>query len=880
MYRKFYLIIVLIYSYFGGATQTLKGKITDNENNPIPYATVYVKEIRFGTTSNEQGNYEVKLKKGDYTILYQSLGFETTEKRISIEKGTLILDIRLNLKSYQLQGVKVSPGKEDPAYAIMRKAIGFAPYYLNQISKYNAEVYLKGSFKFKKIAWFVKKMAKNADEGSELPKEGVVYLSESINEINFTAPDKYDQTVKKIRSNFPNGDGDDPMGFINASLYQPKTGDIILPLAPYAFSHYKFRYEGFNMENGRVVNKIKVIPRRKSMQLLEGFIYIADDYWNLHAAELSVETIVGKINIHQNFSEVEKNVWLPVSHYYEILGKIMGNEFDIKYTASIKYKEVSVNTALKPPSKFPETQLAREEPAKANQPSPQKKKTKEEKRAEQIEKLMQKDELNNRDMYQLSKLMSEDARAKDTSKITSLELKDWGPKIKIDSLAKKGDSTLWQTIRPVSLTPEEIDGMKQLAAETTKKDSLKNSTHSTKKRPGNVNGILLGKSWEIDSVTRISFTGFLSPDRARFNTVDGFVYGLGLRFRKRSFFIRPTVDYAFNRKTLMGNIETGFEYSPLKRGIFNVKIGSSSTDFNQSTGVSELGNTIASLYFKTNYMKLYEHQFIEMDNRIDIANGLELSTGLAYYNRTMLENSTSFSFNSKQNRQYSPNIPEKDTAFGSFLPNHSATEVKIGVSFTPRYYYRIHNNRKLMANSKFPTFFLNTTLAVPNVFNSDADFIKGVIGIRQKIRIEPSNELSYRFEVGSFIRRKTLYLPDFKHFNTQLIPVVLSDFTNSFQLLPYYEFSTGTNWASGNVYYQSPYLALKYLPFLSKRFWKENLYASWLFSSEKKPYFEVGYAMDQIGLFGGIGVFAGFQGKEFYGFGIKVSFKLGNEISL
>jgi len=84
----------------------------------------------------------------------------------------------------------------------------------------------------------------------------------------------------------------------------------------------------------------------------------------------------------------------------------------------------------------------------------------------------------------------------------------------------------------------------------------------------------------------------------------------------------------------------------------------------------------------------------------------------------------------------------------------------------------------------------------------------------------------------------------------------------------------------GSINYQSPYIALKYLPFLSKRFWKENLYASWLFTSGNKPYYEVGYSMDQIGLFGGVGVFVGFQGKEFYGVGVKASLTLRNEVSL
>lgn len=871
---------LLLLSTFQISAQVLSGKISDESGNPIPYATVYVKEIRFGTTSNDIGNYELKLREGTYSILFQSLGFESAERRVEIHPGTTTLNISLKIKSYQLQGVKITPGSEDPAYAIMRKAIGFAPYYQNQISKFNAEVYLKGTFKFKKIAWYVKRMAKSEGEADELPKEGALYLTESVNEVRFTAPDKYEQTVKIIQSNFPDNGGDDPMQFINASLYQPKIGEIILPLSPYAFNHYKFRYEGFNMEGKRVVNKIMVIPRRKSQQLMEGFIYIADDYWNLHAAELSVETIFGLIKIHQNFSEVEKNVWLPVSHFFEIFGKIMGNEFDVNYTASVKYKDIALNTNVKPPIKLNDIQVAKTEEVKEEVQTLTKNKTKEEKRSEKIEELLQKDELSNRDMYKLSKLMREDVKEKDTAQNKSLELKDNYSRIKIDSLARKGDSALWQSIRPVALTPEELDGVKKMATTVEKKDSVKTQPDSVNQKPSIINDILFGESWQIDSISYISFSGLLSPSRVRFNTVDGFVYGIGFRYRKKSFFIRPVIDYAFNRKTLMGLVESGFEYAPLKRGEFSLIVGSSSTDFNRINGVNVLGNSVASLFFKTNYMMLYEHQFVEAENKIDLANGLRLKTSINYDNRTMLENNTDYSFYAKENRYYKPNIPLNDTAFGSYTPNHQSTVVKISLSYTPRYYYRMIHSKKYMVDSRYPTFFIGSTFALPGIAKSDADFVELSGGIKHSIRIEPSNDFSYRVEAGTFILHDKLYFTDYKHFNTQEIPVVLSGLSESFQLLPYYEYSSGSNWATGFVNYQSSYIALKYLPFLSKRFWKENIHASWLYSDGNKPYYEVGYSLDQIGLFGGVGFFAGFRGKEFYGFGIKASIQLRNEITL
>ncbi len=125
-----------------------------------------------------------------------------------------------------------------------------------------------------------------------------------------------------------------------------------------------------------------------------------------------------------------------------------------------------------------------------------------------------------------------------------------------------------------------------------------------------------------------------------------------------------------------------------------------------------------------------------------------------------------------------------------------------------------------------------------------------------------------------------LYFPDFKHFNTQEIPVTIGDFANSFQLLEYYRHSTELGYAQGFVSYTSPYLALKLLPWVSNRMWVESLYASYLYTKGSKPYYEFGYSITQISIFGGIGVFVGFEGEKFRSVGIKASIKFDGEVSI
>lgn len=873
-----FLLIILIFPN-SLLAQSLLGKITDESNNPIPYASVFIKEAKQGTTSNTDGVFLINLPKGSYSIIFRCLGYETAEKKIEVKPGQNTLSVTLNVKPYQIAPVTIGSKNEDPAYSIVRKAIGMAPYYQNQIKEFNAEVYLKGTLKIKKLSWLIKKAMGN---DADAPKEGQLYLQESVNSIHFTAPEKYEQKVKMIRSNFPgdNGGSSDVMRFTNASFYQPKIGDIILPLAPYALNHYNYKYDGFSIQEDRVINRIKVIPKRKSKQLVSGYIYIADDYYNLHEVDFTVESMVGILKIKQTFGEIDKNAWLPISHHYEINGKFMGSEGDVFYISSVKYSNVKFNTDLKTPAslakKLAEKKVEESKPVAQKKVSA-KQQVKDQKNAERLDKLMGKEMLSNREMYELAKLMDKQVKKADTS-ARSLEVVD-PVTVTVDSFARKADSTMWNELRPVMLTADEIK-VDEVLNKKLQEVNDSSETDTLKHKKSNIlMTIYMGKTWRNqDKKQTIRFSGLFSPNEFRFNTVDGFVLGSTFSYRrefaKTTVYLRPSVSYAFARKTPMGTFASSFTYANMSRGMLGLNFGYTSTDFNQTTGISGITNTTASLWFGRNYMKLFENRYLTLYNRIDLINGLELYTGFSYSDRRMLENNTHFIIYERNRDWYTPNAPLNKLITPGNLDDNIALIGNIRISYTPFHRYRIRDNRKIMLSSKFPTFRLQTKFGIPGVLNSNADFINWEASVNQTIRTGPSNRFSYNLIYGDFISKDKLFFNDFIHFNTQITPVTARQFNNSYQNLNYYKRSTNSAYGQAFVNYQTPYLALKYLPFLSNRIWQENLHFSSLFTRNYKPYYEVGYSMSQIGALASVGVFAGFEGQKFYSLSVKVSIML------
>jgi hypothetical protein len=252
--------VFFLLASFQSAASSVFGLVRDPQGNPVAGASVYIVESRTGTSTNSEGYYEVPLLAGTYHLQFQALGFARREFKVTIPDGHQEeLNVDLKEVLFQIREVRVYSGGEDPAYAMMRKAIGLAPYYLRQASSYEAEVYLRGSFILEKVPKILEKSL-SVSVNDEAAKVGETYSTESLNHLKFIAPDTFHHTVVSSRSTFSGLDNNSPMGYINSSFYEGDNEMFISPLSPQAMRHYKFRYDGYITDGDRIINKIRVIP--------------------------------------------------------------------------------------------------------------------------------------------------------------------------------------------------------------------------------------------------------------------------------------------------------------------------------------------------------------------------------------------------------------------------------------------------------------------------------------------------------------------------------------------------------------------------------------------------------------------------------------------
>lgn len=867
--RQFiWIVLITLSSVWNTAAQVFEGHITDLKGNVIEGAVVYIRETAQGCTADENGVFRIPLSSGKYSCEISCLGFEKQFVNVQVKEGMGVLTIQLKPAVYQLKEVKVSARGEDPALYIMRNAIAKAPYHRNQVSSYVSEVYTKGTARLDKVP---RLLMLSTDAGKELkPMIGKLFLLESMMEIRFKAPDEYERKILAFSSTIPsNMDPGDALNIITASIYDPSVMNVVSPLAPGAFSYYRFKFVECYNEGNLTINKIRVEPRKKNAQLLDGWIYIAEDNWSVVNFDFKIRAIGVTARLKGIFHEVKPSVFLPTSYDIEANVKIFGILAGGKYYSSVKYKEVE--------SAVEDAWTVRQDTLKEKNKSPEKKQLLQKTKAErQLEVLAAKEELTTRDAYRVARLTQQMMEPERSDTLSPLEIREMGRKEKVivDSMAALRDSSYWSKMRTMPLKREEVSSYQR-------KDSLKEVMHqifgdndslSSRKKSFGWGEMIMGGSYHLGKRDSWNFDGLIwaVPE---YNFVDGFWIGQGFNFnfgmeKGRNLSLRPSVYFATARKKVLWELKGKYNYSPMRLGLLSWSFGEVSADYKGEMGSLRLENSVTSLVCGDNFIKFYGKQYVNIQNKIDVANGFVIRVGGNYEKRRVLRNHISYNFYKREPESNSPKSRR-----GWDMPDNTSLSFSVQADYTPRFFYRVRNGWKAYAYSNWPTFSIRYERGIPvgsSVCRSSYDRLD--MKIWQNIDLGIFNRLDYTITAGKFFSHKQLYFPDFKHFSSSGWILSQDDFAGGFFLADYYELSTNDSWLDGALNYTSSYLLLKRLPFMQRFFFNEGVHVRYIWTPSMRNYAECGYSIgvDQLAR---LGVFAGFDRKGYRGTGFRLSFR-------
>ena len=794
MLRKLLLLVFFITT---SVSAQIIGKVTDTQGEPLSSVNIYLQNSYLGTASNDDGYYSLgvseTLEKLKVTISFQALGYKTLTKNIAPFSFPHILDIVLEEETTSLEEVVLNT-KEDPAYRIIRNTIAQRKENLGKLNEYTADFYSRGMLKMKDIPEKVFGQKVGDFDGTlDSTRTGSIYLSETISKIAFQNPDKFTEKIiaSKVSGN-NNGFSFNNAESVNFSFYENTTVirlALVSPIANNALRYYHYELDGVFYEGTKLINKIKVIPRRPKDRVWQGYIYIVEDDWQLYGIDLSTTgssiqiTYVDGFRIKQNYKfDVEKDFWVKISQTIDFEFGILGMDGEGSFIG------VYSNYNFTP--KFTKKSI--------------------------------------------------------TNEVVSFEPQ-----------ANKKDNLFWKESRPVPLTNEEL-------SDYIRKDSIQFLRQSepyldSVDAINNKLSILIPlKGYDYKNSYdkwSLGFDGILPI--VNFNTVQGWNDRVSLNFNKwydhnRTNTLSATLDADYGlsegRLRFSGNLIRVFNrVNDLSIGIYG---GSKVTQFNDSKPISPFKNTLSTLLFENNYMKMYELNFGQIGVGQEMFNGLHLYGSLSFENRQPLFNTTDYVLIPNKKDSYTSNNPlAPDDFINGAIVEHNVLKSKFRakINFAQKYYSK-PDRRFRVGDENFPELNLILTNGI-SFRERHYDFTQLEARLRQSVTLGTKGRLTYLLKVGGFANADGISFVDYKHFNGDETWLgTTTTYINVFNLMRNYEFSTNNGYFEGHLEHNFRGWILGKIPGIN--YFNLNLVvgAHFLSTVEKKPYSEFSVGLDNLGI--------------------------------
>jgi len=417
--------------------------------------------------------------------------------------------------------------------------------------------------------------------------------------------------------------------------------------------------------------------------------------------------------------------------------------------------------------------------------------------------------------------------------------------MEIDSLAYKRDSSYWEAERAIPLSIQETKSY-------TTKDSLilidtKNKNDSVKAENKNLTFTPSEIKIRIDSTSSISW----ALPEINYNTVEQYNFISSIAYKKRFvnkniLTITPLARYATAKGQFTGKATINYQYGKdNSSGIVMAEAGRYITQFNFENPISNIINTIATLFFESNYMKLYEKEYLKLSLNQSITDKLSISVSSELANRFMLKNSakaTSY-FDWKEN-SFSDNSPLNNEIFPTDFNTNTVFVTQVGLKYSILKKYFITNGEKRAVRNSSPILKLNYRKAFSGVLNSTVDYDFLELGIVDQFKIGIRGNIDAGINVGSFLNSNKIYFMDYKHFMGNR--TFIQQQTIGFRMLDYYKYSTRKYFAECFLYLRPAKMLLTQFTVPRMVGLKENIFINYLYTPSSANYMEMGYGLDQI----------------------------------
>lgn len=682
--------------------------------------------------------------------------------------------------------------------------------YEKIIESYDAQLYIKRSMEVKKknfLLYFAPYTLRQA-------KKVKNNITESINELHYTAPNIYDQRVKAIYGNnlYLQGVTNIIAPYFKINIYSSSSllyNKLISPLASNARDHYTYRLDSLWKIGDATFYKIKIIPKNLSYQLVSGDMIVEDRSWKVRELYLMVSSEYMHYNIRIFMGREKGEEYLPVKFDIDEFVNSMGNVINTNYTALLTYKNICLATSVP---------------------------------------------VRTKNKYDLSEAFS----------------------LSCDKDSCITDSLQFSRLRPIPLSEKEKslyrdyfifkDSFYYSNGKIKKKDL--NFWGQA--------GELLLKSYTIDfsSLGSVRCSPIINPFLLNYSHNDGLSYRQEFKYNRlfaddRLLRVVPKVGYNFKRSEFYWSVNSDYDYCPARRASIHFSFGNGNRIYSSKV-VEKIKDIPDSLFnFDKLNLEYFNDLYFDINHSKEVINGLYIKAGVTIHQRDAIKPSKIYV---SQPSSISQN--EQDLLDGlknryiSFAP-------RLQISWTPGQYYYLNGKRKINLYSRYPTFSFDYERGVKGIMSSTGQYERIEFDMQHHFTLGLLRSIYLRAGTGAFTNTHELYFVDYVNLSKSNLPVGwYDDIGGVFQLLDSRWYNSSKKYLRAHLTYQSPFLWLKHMKKYTSYVINERIYLNLLSVPHLNPYVELGYGIGTHVF--DAGAFVSFEKNSFKQIGFKFTFELFN----
>lgn len=790
MKLKLILLFTVAIPIYLFAQKPITGKITDKNKVAIPHSSIYLKGTSISTTSNSDGEFKLSIPATQQTLIIKAIGYKAIEKSVDNNTSFPIM-VELEEESFNIESVSFTASAEDPAYAIMRNVINKRLKHLNEVKEFSTRVYIKGLQKMldapKNFLGVDIQKATN-EIGLDSNRRGIIYLSESESIYNFKAPNQ-----------------------VNEEMISSKVSGSNRAFSFNRASDLKINF----YENTQNLNDLSLRPIVSPLAENAMFYY---RYKYLGASEENGLSIL-KIQVipRRNTDPVFRGTIYIVDNQWRLI------EADLTLT-----KEVNLNFI---------------------------------------------DELNIKQQYiPIDKdiWLPSNIKFDFTGGLLGFKFggyfaavfsnydinsrkdkKAFAEIMKVTADVNKKDDGYWDNARPIPLTEEEkLDYEKKSVLAVKRESKTYLDSLDAERNKLSVSKVLWKGFSHLNRFEKTVYQFSSVKDALFYNTVEGFGLDYKASYRKQIDSVRNKVlqistnlRYGFTSKKFHPSIYLNI---PLEKINLNFSGGSSILDLNNNAYQSQLGNSLNSLLFERNHLKLYQKNFANLGLGGYIFSSVYGSMFAEYAHRKSLINLTNYTWRDYKDRSFSPNNPFSQTLDIPLFPDNSSFRIGGRLSYNFSNKYVTYPSGKFFLPSKYPTLSLGFIKGLANVLGSEVnyDFVYSEL-TKRDIKLGFYGKFSFMLGAGKFLNNKNIFYPDFKHFNGNQSTAYTTS-NNAFLFLNIYENSTAKSYFEAHLDHNFSGFFLNKLPLIRKLKLQEVVGLNYLSTNKLGNYIETYFGVTHL----------------------------------